>query len=236
MQLTQPQPNSKQKPSIGLFLLYIFVAAALIIFIGYPKYSDYRTVSTHLTADTQALAQTQASAAEVQKEIGSLQAADVSKISAAIPSSPNLPDLYAQVESLANAATVHLVSIQGIIDSEGDDSSNGAIGTSLSSPTTAAVQTQTDSSGNPIPAGPIKVPTVPSSLGTISLNVDVSGSYSAVQQFLSSLYTSLRIVTVQQTVMSTGKSGAQTGGVGATSANAPTSIDLKVQMQTYYSK
>lgn len=239
MQLTQSSTQSTKpaKPSIGLFLLYIFAAIALVIFIGYPKFTDWKTANTRLTTDKQTLAQVQTSAAEVKTEISSIQPTDATKISAAIPATPNLPDLYAQVESLANAATVHLVSIQGIVDAAATSSTAGSLdaGTDMSTGTTATT-VSTDASGNPLPAGPIKVTTLPSVLGTVSLSVDVSGQYSAVQQFLNSLYTSLRIITVQQTIMSTGKSGASTGGAGATSANAPASIDLKAQLQTYYSK
>jgi hypothetical protein len=131
---------------------------------------------------------------------------------------------------------VHLITIQGIVDaSSSGTGSISMLGTGGATSTVTAAPA-TDSSGNPLPVGPIKVPMVPSNLGTVSLTVDVSGNYNAVQGFLRELYSSLRIITVQQTVMSTGKSGAQTGGSGATSANAPTTVDLKSQMQTYYTK
>jgi hypothetical protein len=234
MQLTQSPSQSKNAtPSIGLFLLYIFATAALIIFIGYPKFTDWRSASKNIVVDAQTLQTVQSNATAVKSQIGSVQPTDVSKINTALPATPDLADLYAQIESLANAANVHIVSIQGIIDADAAAaaSSSGAVTTD----STTAAQT-TDSSGNPIPVGPIKIPTIPSSLGTVSLNVDVSGNYPAIEQFLNALYTSLRITTVQQTVMTTGKTGATTGGVGATSANAPTTVDLKAQMQTYYTK
>lgn len=223
MQLTQPQ---QQKPSIGLFLLYIFAAIALIIFITYPKFSDWRTISSHITSDQKSLDKVTAEATQVKSEIANAQQADLTKVVSAVPLTPSLTELYAQVESLANASTVHLVSVQGIIDSEVK---------AAGAPAAELVQGASSSSTpTPVAKKTIKAFTVPTSLGSVSLVVDVNGSYSAVQTFLNSLYTSLRIINVQQVVMSVGKSN---GGVSAVSTQNPSStVDLKTQLQTYYSK
>ncbi len=236
MQLTSSPTspaNQKPKPNIGLFLFYVFASAALVIFIAYPKYSDWHTSTTRIASDKQSLAQAQTQAAQVKTEIASLDSADLAKVSSAVPATANLPDLYAQIESLANAATAHIVSMQGIIDS------SSPVNAAINGSTNALATTDTGSamSSNAIaPSGAIKTPTVPSSLGTISLNIDIVGPYSATQQFLSSLYTSLHIITVQQVIMSSKQS---TGGAITTGTTTPTpdqSVDLQAQLQTYYSK
>lgn len=230
---TQPIVNKKSNASIVLFLLCLFVAVALVIFLGYPKYSDWKTNKEQITENQQSLSKVQSEVATASSQIAKVDSPDLEKALLAIPGHSSdmavvgysdIANLYADIESMSKAANVKLTSLQAIDNSQNSTTQSAA---------PAASNSQVDASGAPIVQSTLQVPTVPSGLGTITVTLQATGDFNAVEQMATSMYRSLRIIDVQKITLTTDQGN---GGTQAdTSSNDPT-LDLQLQLLTYYSK
>lgn len=229
---TLAQQSQPKKRNITIFLLCLFVSVALAIFLTYPKYSDYTQAKQTLAAEQASLSSVQDDQKKIDAILPTLNGSDFSKVQIAIPSTAVPTDIYADMENLTKAANVKLTSVQAVIDD-----------TSAAAPDAAAA---TSADGIPVAPPTVTVPPVPSSLGTISISVDVGGTYSQIQNFMKSVYSSLRIITIQELSITTGTgpntaNGSAAGspvvsGSAAAASAADPQLDAKISMQAYYAK
>jgi hypothetical protein len=229
---TQPAANKKSNASIGLFLLCLFIAIALIIFLGYPKYSDWSMKKQEITSGQQSLAKVQQEATAATSEIAQVDSPDLANALLAVPGHSDMQvpghsdiaNLYADIESMSQAANVKLTSLQAIDNSQDASTSIAA---------TTAGNTEVDASGAPVVQSSLPVPAIPSGLGTITVTLQATGDYAAVEQMISSVYRSLRIIDVQKITLSTDQGN---GGTQTNTASSDPTLDLQLQLLTYYSK
>jgi hypothetical protein len=221
---TQPAANKKTNTSIGLFLLCLFVAVALVIFLGYPKYSDWKMKKQEIITGQQSLAQVQEEAVAATSEIAQVDSPDLNQALLAVPGQADIANLYADIENMSQAANVKLTSLQAI-----DNSQNST--TQSAAPATDGMEV--DASGAPVVQSSLPVPTVPSGLQTVNITLQATGDYNGVEQMISSIYRSLRIIDVQKITLSTDQGN---GGTQTNTASSDPTLDLQLQLLTYYSK
>lgn len=211
--------HKKSSSSIGLFMLCFFVAVALIIFLTYPKYSDWKTKKQQIASSQEALNQVQSEASTATSEISKVNNPNLAKAVIAVPNQTDIANLYASIESLSAAANVKLTSLQAIANTQES--------------TAQTPSAPVDATGAPVVQPSIPVPNIPSSLGTVNVTLEATGDYTAVEQMISSIYHSLRIIDVQKITLTTDQGN---GGTKVTVASPDPSIDLQLQLLTYYSK
>jgi Tfp pilus assembly protein PilO len=90
-----------------------------------------------------------------------------------------------------------------------------------------------DANGNPVVPPSLTVPPVPAGLQTVNVTVDATGNYSAIEQMISSIYHSLRIINVQKITISTYQGN---GGTQINLSSTDPELNLQLQLLTYYSK
>jgi Tfp pilus assembly protein PilO len=222
---TQALPkNKKSNSSIGLFLLCFFIAVVLFIFLTFPKFSDWKTGKQAVVTNQQTLAKTQNEADTVTSEMSQVNSPDLNKAALAVPGQSDIANLYASIEEMSNAANVKLTSLQAI--------ENVAGSTTLATPNASAADA-VDANGNPVVPPSLTVPPVPAGLQTVNVTVDATGNYSAIEQMISSIYHSLRIINVQKITISTYQGN---GGTQTNISSTDPELNLQLQLLTYYSK
>lgn len=179
MDSLQPKKNTN---SIGTFIVTFILTILVLLFFAYPKYKDYSAaVAAHATVaeDLQKVKDQQAALENVFGKMNDSRP-DLDKVNVAIPDKPDIPDLYALVETQAKSAGLTLTSVQA-----GDEADK--IDNNVSTVIVGAGQSQSD-------AGPSS----PSpTLGVVDLNMQVSGTLDGYAQFLRGMQQSLRLIDIQ---------------------------------------
>jgi Tfp pilus assembly protein PilO len=205
---------TKKQTSGGVLLLILFLAVLLAVFLTYPKYNDWKEKQQEITDATAQLSKIKTDSDTASQYITNINTPDFDNVDLAVPSEPSLGDMYAHIENLSKQSNVLLNSVQALADDSGDQ---------------VAVPDATGGTSNLI-----KTASLPSGLGVISLSIEINGSLADVQQFLSSLYSSLRIIDLQSLTMSANTDA--TSPSTTTASSTPTTINAKIQAQAYYSK
>jgi len=204
---------TKKQTSGGIFLLILFFTVLFVVFLTYPKYNDWKEKQQETTDANTQLSKIKTDSETASQYITNINTPDFDNVDVAIPSDPSLGDLYAHIEKLSKQSNVLLSSVQALAD----DSDN------------QTATTTTDSSTNTGTDNLIKTSPLPDGLGIVALNIEISGNLANVQQFLGSLYSSLRIIDLQNLIL-----GGNNGASGVN--NNPNTINAKIQAQAYYSK
>jgi Tfp pilus assembly protein PilO len=232
MQLMEPQ---KSRAGIGPFIVSIFVSLAVAFFLTLPKYNQYQLARTAVENNKKTLAQINNQKSQISQLYEKVQANgdSIQKIDLAIPSKPDVPQIYAYIEGLSKSVNLTIGTLQAVDENEITDQGSvpglSAAAGGAKAPGAVTLSQSGSASGglSAKPAGPGKGSGVadlglPGGVGAIDINLEVTGSYQNFVGFLSKLQNSLRIIDAQS--------------VSVASTEGKTDLTFTVTLKTYYQK
>ncbi len=191
--IKKPQPGN----GVGIFILCLLASLAAIFFLALPKYQEYSLVKAKAAASKNALELLKTQQQKVNDTLSKLQenSNGLQKIDQALPNQPDIPAIYAYMETMAKSLNLTLSAIQATDESDLTDSAQTlGVGAGITKNGVKPV----------IPAG------TPSNVGTIDVSMQVKGLYSDYVNFLSKLQNSLRLIDVKSIDVNSDGKGALT--------------------------
>lgn len=170
---------AKKKAGLGIFILTIIVAIALLIFLVWPKFADWRAKNALAKSTRNSLVTLNAQRDEVKESIRKMNSpeTDLARLNAALPTTPDVSSLYAHLEILAKSSNLLITAVQATDENDIESPGFGNVAV----PGTAIQERPVGSED----------------LGIINVNLEVQGSLQNFNQFLGAINRSLRIIDVQ---------------------------------------
>jgi Tfp pilus assembly protein PilO len=216
----------KTNYGVGKFIVTTGIALLVFIFLVLPKFSEFRTNSQNLKLERNLEEKLRAEDIEITKRLATLEGKKdgVALLELAIPSTPDIPDLYAHLETLVKTSNLTMTAVQAV-----DQTKTGSAlppRTPLLNASGAAAQRELSGEAEQtvtVDAGSLtSLTSAPSpSLGVVTVNVEAIGDMNGYKQFLSGLETTLRIIDVQSVEINESDEGK---------------LRFRVVLKTYYQK
>ncbi len=203
-------PKSSTSTGYLLFVFEILVVLAAAYFFTWPQYQALQAGKLQLAADQETLQQVQEQAAAYQSSVKVLSATDLSSVNKAVPPKDNVTDLYAYIETLVNASSLTMTSMQIT-----DGSTPSAATTSSVPAITATGEPAPTSSSDTSTSPTVATPVLPAGIASANIYLVVTGSNAQLEQLLGSFQNSLRLIDVQGVSVVVDDTGLETFTVDA---------------------
>lgn len=215
------------------------LSIALGFFLVLPKYHAYGDAKTAAVNNQTTLEDTKKQVELVSKLFDKVKSSadDLKRADLAVPPKPDVPEIYAYIETLTKSVNLVLNTVQATDESQAPDQ-NTASGSAGANPAAGAISlspTNISATGGAslpgaigqIAGGVARLSKNTSSfannnLGAIDINLQVTGSYANFTSFLSKVQNSLRIMDVQN--------------VSIAANQGKTDLTFVVSLKTYYRK
>ncbi len=201
------QISQRTQYGVGKFIVAILVGVLIFIFLAGPKFSQYRQKAKELKANTELETRLKAEDQEISRRLNTLETKEdqIDLLNSAIPSKASVPDLYAYLETLVKTSNLTLSTIQAVdasalAEESADKGNEQAVDEVM------------------VSDGTILSPST--TLGVISVSLEVKGDINGYKQFLAAIENSLRIMDVQSVEIS----------------NDDTDLTYRIALKTYYQK
>lgn len=179
-QLTPLKTKAPVSSGIGTFIVCVILSIAVIFFLVLPKYQQFgqsRAKAKEAKAVTENLKKSQATLNELLVQMNQKKDS-LAKVSLAIPTNPDIPEVYAYLETMSKSLNLTLSGVQATDEAE-EAEQQALAGIAPSAKAKAAP---------PVDNG---------SLGVIDVNLQVAGTLKDYISFLGKLQNSLRLIDVQ---------------------------------------